>query len=168
MILEHKLVRMFLEIPEYKDVESRKANKQQKSKCTRRIDYLNSWNGKQSTRFRSDGKQLKNPSGRQRPIISGGIRCSLTSPSSLFAFFVRSLDSAAVKCLECFLLSFGLFSFLKKPRVAQAQARRLSMRKQDTHSRSRDCSFPFFQLRLPASQCGGVAHMLSPLELMLL
>ena len=69
---------------------------------------------------------------RQRPIISGGIRCSLTSPSSLFAFFVRSLDSAAVKCLECFLLSFGLFSFLKKPRVAQAQARRLSMRKQDT------------------------------------
>ena len=104
---------------------------------------------------------------RQRPIISGGIRCSLTSPSSLFAFFVRSLDSAAVKCLECFLLSFGLFSFLKKP-GAQAQARRLSMRKQDTHSRSRDCSFPFFQLRLPASPCGGVAHMLSPLELMLL
>ena len=78
------------------------------------------------------GKQLKNPSCRQRPIISEGIRCSLTSPSSLFAFFVRSLDSAAVKCLECFLLSFGLFSFLKKPRVAQAQARRLSMRKQDT------------------------------------
>ena len=64
MILEHKLVRMFLEIPEYKDVESRKANKQQKSKCTRQIDYLNSWNGKQSTRFRSSGKQLKNPSGR--------------------------------------------------------------------------------------------------------
>ena len=83
-------------------------------------------------------------------------------------FQFRSLDSAAVKCLECFLLSFGLFSFLKKPRVAQAQARRLSMRKQDTHSRSRDCSFLFFQLRLPASQCGGVAHMLSPLELMLL
>ena len=55
---------MFLEIPEYKDVESRKANKQQKSKCTRQIDYLNSWNGKQSTRFRSGGKQLKNPSGR--------------------------------------------------------------------------------------------------------
>ena len=47
-------------------------------------------------------------------------------------FQFRSLDSAAVKCLECFLLSFGLFSFLKKPRVAQAQARRLSMRKQDT------------------------------------
>ena len=175
MILEHKLVRMFLEIPEYKDVKSRKANKQQKSKCTRRIDYLNSWNGKQSTRFRSSGKQLKNPSGRAAETNYLGrhqmfINVSLLPVCILCqkAFQFRSLDSAAVKCLECFLLSFGLFSFLKKPRVAQAQARRLSMRKQDTHSRSRDCSFPFFQLRLPTSPCGGVAHMLSPLELMLL
>ena len=107
---------MFLEIPEYKDVESRKANKQQKSKCTRQIDYLNSWNGKQSTRFRSSGKQLKNPRGRQRPIISGGIRCSLTSPSSLFAFFARSLGSAAVKCLECFFAQlWSVFLFEKAP-----------------------------------------------------
>ena len=163
MILEHKLVRMFLEIPEYKDVESRKANKQQKSKCTRQIDYLNSWNGKQSTRFRSGGKQLKNPSVRQRPIISGGIRCSLTSPSSLFAFFVRSLDSAAVKCLECFFAQlWSVFLFEKAPGGSSSSS--ATEYEEAGHSRSRDCSFPFFQRRL----CGGVAQMLSPLELMLL
>ena len=151
-----------------------KNEKQQRSKCTKQIEYRNSWNGKQSTRFRSGGKQLKNPSGRAAETNYLGrhqmfINVSLLPVCILCqkAFQFRSLDSAAVKCLECFLLSFGLFSFLKKP-GAQAQARRLSMRKQDTHSRSRDCSFPFFQLRLPASPCGGVAHMLSPLELMLL
>ena len=101
------------------------------------------------------GKQLKNPSGRAAETNYLGrhqmfINVSLLPVCILCqkAFQFRSLDSAAVKCLECFLLSFGLFSFLKKPRVAQAQARRLSMRKQDTAGPE---IVPF-----PSSSCGSL------------
>ena len=166
MILEHKLVRMFLEIPEYKDVESRKANKQQKSKCTRQIDYLNSWNGKQSTRFRwwkttqeSKLQAETNYLGRHQMFINVSLLpvCILCQKFGLSCCQVSGMFFAQL---------WSVFLFEKAPGGSSSSS--ATEYEEAGHSRSRDCSFPFFQRRLPASQCGGVAHMLSPLELMLL